>query len=381
MTDPTPDRPAGGDDDDQAVGPSAPDTPPSGAAPEPPGGADPDAGLAVEPPDRADPSADPAVEPAARSGSTDVPPPDAGPADPPPAGAGPIDEPTTGVAPTAGAVPAVEPPDRPDPSADAPVEPPAGLAATTDGDDQTDDDDEPPGPPGGDDDDRSDDSDEEAIRPEVVRPRSGGGGFFARMAAAQASANATRQAADLTTPPTDGGGRRSGRIVRIGCTVLALIGALGAFSGIRLLTDVDGAICNNARAIILDEDGDAEEDEVDDLDCPAAIERAGAFEDGPDVPTEGQAQFQGGLLLAVGVFQVAAGLLLQRRLVRRNRAIALGATAFAVVIPVLGTISLVLALFVAYAIGFSADSRAVFGLGRGFGSRRRPAAPPPEAAA
>jgi hypothetical protein len=381
VTDPTPDRPAGGDDD-QAGGPSAPDTPRSGAAPGPPGGADPDAGLAVEPPDRADPSADPAVEPAARSGSTDVPPPDAGPADPPPAGPGAIDEPTTGVTPTAGAVPAVEPPDRLDPSADAPVEPPAGLAATTDGDDQTDDDGEPPGPPGGDDDDdRSDDSDEEAIRPEVGRPRSGGGGFFARMAAAQASANATRQAADLATPPTDGGGRRSGRIVRIGCTVLALIGALGAFSGIRLLTDVDGAICNNARAIILDEDDDAEEDEVDDLDCPAAIERAGAFEDGPDVPTEGQAQFQGGLLLAVGVFQVAAGLLLQRRLVRRNRAIALGATAFAVLIPVLGTISLVLALFVAYAIGFSADSRAVFGLGRGFGARRRPDAPPPEPAA
>lgn len=312
MTDPTPDRPAGGDDDDQA-------------------------------------------------------------------GTGPIDEPTTGVAPTAGAVPPVEPPDRPDPSADAPVEPPAGLAATSDGDDQTDDDGEPPGPPGGDDD--GEPGDDTPIRPEVVRPRSGGGGFFARMAAAQASANATRQAADLPTPPTDSGRWRSARIVRIGCTVLALIGALGAFSGIRLLTDVDGAICNNARAIILDEDDDAEEDEVDDLDCPAAIDRAGAFEDGPDVPTEGQAQFQGGLLLAIGGFQVAAGLLLQRRLVRRNRAIALGATAFAVLIPVLGTISLVLALFVAYAIGFSADSRAVFGLGRGFGSRRRPDAPPPEAAA
>lgn len=343
MTDPPPDRPGGGDGG--ADRPAAPDTPP--------GASDPPAGLADEPVDRPDPSADPVAGPPVGADHT-------------------VESP--------GAVPAVEPPDRAVPGADAPVEPPAGAAAPGAGSDHVDDGGEPPGPHEGDD--RPDDSDEGAIRPEVVRPRSGGGGFFARMAAAQASANVARQAAELPTPPShEEGGRRHGRIVRVGCTVLALIGALGAFSGIRLLTDVDGAICNNARAIILAEDDDAEEDEVDDLDCAAAVERAGSFEDGPDVPTEGQARFQGGLLLAVGVFQVAAGLILQRRLVRRNRAVALGATAFAVVIPVLGTISLVLALFVAYAIGFSADSRAVFGLGRGFGGRRRPGAPPPEPAA
>lgn len=233
----------------------------------------------------------------------------------------------------------------------------------------------------------ADGGDEGPIRPEVVGRRSGGGGFFARMAAAQATANAAR-ATPATAPSdggTDGGGvtpvardRKTGRIVRIGCTVLALIGALGAFSGISLLSDVDRAVCNNARAIIVDEE-DADEDEIDDLACAAAIERAGSIEDAPAVATEGQATFQGALLTGTGVLQIAAGMLLQRRPVRRNRTIALVATALAVLIPVLGTISLVLALFVAYAVGFSADSRALFGLGRGFGgARRRPGTPPPE---
>ena len=183
--------------------------------------------------------------------------------------------------------------------------------------------------------------------------------------------------------------RPVGRIVRIGCIVLALIGGVTLAQGGALVLDPDSAVCRQARADLDREaedeaddqrDDDASEltddqiddqleerkDEIDDTPCAAAITEAEALDDGDDVPSEGAARNTGIVFALIGLAQLVVAILLMRRPNRQLRIAALVTAAVGILAPALAFFSIILVMFVVYALGFSSDSKAVFGaFGRG----------------
>jgi hypothetical protein len=180
--------------------------------------------------------------------------------------------------------------------------------------------------------------------------------------------------------------RPVGRIVRMGCILLAVIGGVGVIQGTMLALDPEDAVCTQARRVLdddaADDDGknledealDEREEEIDDLECEAAVAEAEAVDDG-DVPSEGAARTTGLLFAGVGLAQLVIGLLLLRRHDNRLRIAALVVCALGILVPALGIFSIPMLAFVVYALGFSADSKAIFGGGLGRGRAAPPADP------
>lgn len=216
-------------------------------------------------------------------------------------------------------------------------------------------------PPDSPDDDRSSD---EPIRPEVV---DGGGG------------------PDATTRP---GRPATGRMFRIGCFLLVALGAFELFFAAPLAINPDNARCTAARFQINEANDDDETfndielpqdaDDADDIPCDEAIDLAGTIPDNEDEPADGTfteaATFrtQGVIFLLLGLGHGLSGFFTLRTRTRRNRTVALIFTALGLVFPTLGLFSMVAAVFVVYALLFSADARVIFGPASGGLFRPRP---------
>lgn len=181
------------------------------------------------------------------------------------------------------------------------------------------------------------------------------------------------------------------RMVRIGFTLLIAIGALVAIAGFRLISDPEDFVCESARTQIdneLDEDepnpavAGIDPDDVDDLPCAEAEAIAAEFE---DVATEDTARSFGTGALIAGSLMIASGAYALVVRTRRGRNIALAIAAIGIIPSTLfglGLIGLFVMGFVVYAIGFSRDAKAAFGVvggarAAGGGGLFRPRVPPP----
>ena len=151
--------------------------------------------------------------------------------------------------------------------------------------------------------------------------------------------------------------RPVGRLVRIGCTVLAFMSLFLLFAGGSFISDPAGVRCADARAAIEDED---EEVDADDIECDAAIARGVDIEDA-NIRSESAARTQGYVFLAVGLLQLGGAIATLRTLSKRARVVALVGAGISIILPVLGLLTILVSAFVVYAIFFSADARAVFG--------------------
>lgn len=150
---------------------------------------------------------------------------------------------------------------------------------------------------------------------------------------------------------------RPGRLVRIGCSVLALNALLLMYAGGSFVSDPAGVRCADARAAIEDEDEDVD---AADISCDDAIPRAVDIEDS-NIRSEGAARTQGFVFLAIGLAQLAGAILTIRTMSKRARLLALVGAGFGIVLPVLGLLTIAVMAFVVYAIFFSSDARAIFG--------------------
>jgi hypothetical protein len=150
---------------------------------------------------------------------------------------------------------------------------------------------------------------------------------------------------------------RPGRLVRMGCAVLALNALLLLYAGGSFLSDPAGVRCADARAAIEDDDEDVD---AEDISCEQAIPRALDLEDS-NIRTESAARTQGIVFVVIAVFQLAGAVLSLRTLSKRARLLALVGAGFGIVLPVLGLLTIAVMAFVVYAIFFSADARGVFG--------------------
>jgi hypothetical protein len=156
--------------------------------------------------------------------------------------------------------------------------------------------------------------------------------------------------------------RPAGRLVRIGCTVLIAIGALGLFVGFSLVSDPDGARCAQARAVLEDEEEveDGGEVECDDA-LPRAADLAEADEDVAEVLSESAVRTQGWILGAIAALQIVGAVLTMRTHSKGARLAALVGAGLGIVFSPLGLLAILPLGFAVYAIFFSADARAVFG--------------------
>lgn len=174
----------------------------------------------------------------------------------------------------------------------------------------------------------------------------------------------TPPADDPVPEPAPPAGRPPGRTVRVGCMVLAVLGALGLFFGFSLVSDPDGARCTQARAIL--EDEEAVED-ADDLDCDDALAQAAELDaadpddDVAEVLSESAARTQGWLFGVIAAVQVVGAVLTMRTHAKRARLVALVGAGLGILFPAVGLLAILPLGFVVYAIFFSADARAVFG--------------------
>jgi hypothetical protein len=168
--------------------------------------------------------------------------------------------------------------------------------------------------------------------------------------------------------------RPLGRLVRIGCIVLGLLGALAAvFSG-QSVANPELGICNEALTEIdafqddLPDDTTATTTDVDEIDCSDDDERASAIaqaEGLDDVSLHSESYFRtsAAIGLAIGLLLAVGALLTHRTMSRRWRLVTLVGAGLGLVFfgLVLFPIVLVGLGFGVYAIFFSSDARAVFG--------------------
>ena len=160
--------------------------------------------------------------------------------------------------------------------------------------------------------------------------------------------------------------RPLGRLVRIGCIILGTFGLLGLYLGIRTATDPEQAQCNQARTILEEED---EVEDGSDVECDEALPRAatlaaeseGSDDEVDEVSTKSAVQTFGGIIAGIGALQVIGAFLTARTHTKAARLVALAGAAFGIVFSPLGLLGVPILGFVAYAIFFSADARAVFG--------------------
>ncbi len=164
-------------------------------------------------------------------------------------------------------------------------------------------------------------------------------------------------------PPTRG--RRPGqvgRLVRIGCIALGVLGALGIALGASTASNPEDARCTQARSI-LEDDGDVED--ADEIECDDAVAQALTLGEEDDeassLSSESTIRTFGLVLAGIGVVQLLGAMLTMRTRAKGPRLLALIGTGIGIVFSPLGLIGVPLFGFVVYAIFFSADARAVFG--------------------
>ena len=150
---------------------------------------------------------------------------------------------------------------------------------------------------------------------------------------------------------------RPGRLVRMGCAVLALNSLLLLYAGGSFLSDPAGVRCADARAAIEDDDEDID---AGDISCEQAIPQALDIEDS-NIRTESEARTQGIVFAVIALVQLGGAILTVRTLSKRARILALVGAGFGIVLPVLGLLTIGIMAFVVYAIFFSTDARGVFG--------------------
>ncbi len=183
------------------------------------------------------------------------------------------------------------------------------------------------------------------------------------------------------------------RMVRIGITVLMLVGALTILLGVTTVVNPDAVVCATARNNIsdeLEEDEPAESvsgidpDDVDDIPCDEAVPLAEGLE--ASLIEESTARNLGIGAVVLGAIMVAGGAAALMLRTRRGRMYALVAAGLGLLASTaqlgLGFISLLLLGFVFFALLYSRDSKATYGdprAGRapaGGLFRPRPPAPP-----
>jgi hypothetical protein len=237
------------------------------------------------------------------------------------------------------------------------------------------------------------------ITPEVVRRR--GASARKRRLGGDVGAAADGPAPDDGPPPrpTRTGRPADGRTFRRGCTVLTAVGVLVLVNGVTLVAGPASVRCDSARRAVesaLDDDEDfndvalpegTDTDEIDDLDCDQAIDLAGQIPDDEDEEPSGDFVAEStirnfGLVYSgVGIVLGALGFLLLRRQTRTLRTAALAVTVVStlLVAPALTLgglpIGLLMVVFVIYALGFSADAKALFPPDRNRPSLFRPRPP------
>ncbi|HLF41499.1 MAG TPA: hypothetical protein VI854_08500 [Acidimicrobiia bacterium] len=171
-----------------------------------------------------------------------------------------------------------------------------------------------------------------------------------------------------------GAPQRVPSLVRAGCATLVALGVLSTILAGPSLLSPSSARCSLARQLVDDANTDGRDwNDVDtggtrlkDLSCAQAIglaERIPEKEDSDrtvSVPGEGAIRVRGAFAVGTGIGQALTGFFTLRNLRRRTRTAALVLASLGIVFPVLGIISAILLVFVAYAIGFSSASQQVW---------------------
>jgi hypothetical protein len=166
------------------------------------------------------------------------------------------------------------------------------------------------------------------------------------------------------------------RMVRIGITMLMVVGALTAVLGITTLANPDDVVCAAARRNIadeLDQDAPAEAvsgldpDTVDDLPCEEAVPTAEQLDE--SLIDESAAKNLGIAATVLGLVMAGGGVYALVTRTRRGRTVALVAAGLGLVASMaqlgLGVISLIGLAFAIYGMVFSRDARASYGEPRG----------------
>lgn len=173
-------------------------------------------------------------------------------------------------------------------------------------------------------------------------------------------------------PPTGGVSWRT--IAGAAAVVLTLNGLLLLSAYVPPLADPDAARCTLSRnqiELTLDDDVawndvDLGATAVDDLDCAEAESIATSIptsEDGDatySLPSTGAIRTTATVAIAIGLAQIAGGVLLLRSARRRVRNLAAIAAAAGTIVPIFGLASLVVAFFVVFALVFSRQSRVLW---------------------
>jgi hypothetical protein len=173
--------------------------------------------------------------------------------------------------------------------------------------------------------------------------------------------------ADATDAPAAPVGR-GGRTVRLGCLLLVVISLLGVVLGAVTASDPEQTQCTQARAILEDED---EVDDGGDVECDDAIAQAAALDEADEaadadevdaVAEESTIRTFALIVGAIGLLQIVGAALTLRLRTKGARLAALVGAALGIVFSPLGLLAVPVLGFVVYAILFSADARAVFGM-------------------
>lgn len=230
--------------------------------------------------------------------------------------------------------------------------------------------------------------DEGPITPEVVR---------------RGASNRKRRVGPTDGPAPDDGpaprpGRRpareaTGRIFRTACILLVGIGVIEVFLGATRVADPDAARCTAARFDLdaaIDDDDDfndvdlpegIDDPDDDDLGCAEAIALAGDIPAEEDEPADGTFpaadtfRTQGIVLTSLGLAHALASFFTLRTRKRVVRNVALATAAAGIFLPILGIVSLLVMVFVVYALAFSADAKVLFPRDPGVPSLFRPRPP------
>jgi len=228
--------------------------------------------------------------------------------------------------------------------------------------------------------------DEGPVTPEVID----GGGPARRGASARKRRLGGAAGGDGGPAPDDEAPRpgrpvraADGRTFRRGCTVLTAVGVLVLVNGVALAANPASVRCDSARRAIEsahDDDQDfndvlpegTDTDEIDDLECDEAIGLAGQIPEDEDEEPSGDFVAEstirnfGLLYTGVGIVLGVLGFMLLRKRTRTLRTVVLAVTVLTtlVVAPALTLaglpIGLAMVVYVIYAVGFSADAKALF---------------------
>lgn len=164
-------------------------------------------------------------------------------------------------------------------------------------------------------------------------------------------------------------------VIRGACLLLLISGLASVIFTVPVVLDPSAAQCHLARTWI-DQANDDKKDwnnvdtagrKPDDVPCEEAIPLADGIrtkEKDPSktatIPSESALRIQNVVAVLIGVGQAVSGFLVLRTLSRQARNMALGFSGAAIILQVLGIISLGVFAFVVYAFSFSPAGREVW---------------------